>query len=112
LVAELDAVFAGRPTEEWVEVLLAAGVPAGKIRGVGEALRNAGVAVATVQHPTAGALDLVAAPFSLARAAVRPPAPPPLLGQHTAEVLAEVGVTEDRQAELEQRGVIARAAAT
>ena len=41
LVAELEAVFASRPTEDWVRLLLSSGVPAGKIRGVGEALRMA-----------------------------------------------------------------------
>jgi crotonobetainyl-CoA:carnitine CoA-transferase CaiB-like acyl-CoA transferase len=111
LIAELARVFAERSTEEWVELLLAAGVPAGKIRGVGEALRAAATATARVSHPTAGELELVAPPFSLASAGVREPEPPPLLGQHTAEVLAELGVPEERVAELEQRGVIVRASA-
>jgi crotonobetainyl-CoA:carnitine CoA-transferase CaiB-like acyl-CoA transferase len=111
LIAELAHVFAERSTGEWVELLLAAGVPAGKIRGVGEALRAAATATARVSHPTAGELELVAPPFSLASAGVREPEPPPLLGQHTAEVLAELGVPEERVAELEQRGVIVRASA-
>jgi len=111
LVAELAEVFAQRSTDEWVELLLAAGIPAGKIRGVGEALRAAETATTTVSHPTAGRLELVAPPFSLLRAGVREPGPPPLLGEHTAEVLAELGVSEERQAELEDRGVIARAGA-
>jgi crotonobetainyl-CoA:carnitine CoA-transferase CaiB-like acyl-CoA transferase len=114
LIAELDAVFAARATEEWVELLLAAGVPGGKIRGVGEALRSAeasgAAATIRVSHPTAGPIDLVAPPFSLAGAGLRPAAAPPLLGEHTAEVLAELGVGDERQAELEERGVIARAA--
>jgi crotonobetainyl-CoA:carnitine CoA-transferase CaiB-like acyl-CoA transferase len=111
LVTELAAVFEARAADEWLELLLAAGVPAGKIRGVGDALRAAAPATTRVEHPTVGSLDLVAAPFKLATAGVRPAAPPPLLGQHTAEVLAELGVGEERQAELEQRGVIARAGA-
>ena len=45
-----------------------AGVPAGKIRGVGEALRAAETATTSVFHPTAGRLELVAAPFALLRA--------------------------------------------
>jgi crotonobetainyl-CoA:carnitine CoA-transferase CaiB-like acyl-CoA transferase len=111
LVAELAAVFATRPTDDWVELLLAAGVPVGKIRGVGDALRAAAPATATVAHPTIGELELVAPPFGLASAGVRPPTAPPLLGQHTAEVLSELGVDDERQAELEAGGVIARAAA-
>jgi crotonobetainyl-CoA:carnitine CoA-transferase CaiB-like acyl-CoA transferase len=111
LVAELRSVFAERPTAEWVELLLAAGVPAGKIRGVGEALREAGNATTRVPHPTAGELELVAPPFTLARAGLRRAEAPPLLGQHTAEVLAELGVEEERQAELERRGAIVRTGA-
>lgn len=110
LVAELDAVFAARSAAEWLRVLLAAGVPAGEIRGVREALASAGSATSVVSHPTAGSLPLVRPPFSFSRAPFDPPEPPPLLGQHTAEVLAELGVDEDRLAALERRGVIARPA--
>ena len=105
LLAELEPVFESRTADEWLEQLLAAGVPVGKIRGVREALRTSG-ATTTVSHPTVGDLELVAAPFSLLDAAVRPPAPPPLLGEHTAAVLAELGVSEERLAELERQGVI------
>ena len=103
LVDELAAVFADRASEAWVSLLLAAGVPAGKIRGVGDALRSADAATA-VPHPTAGTVELVRSPFPGAR----PPTAPPLLGQHTGEVLGELGVGEDRLVELERRGAIAR----
>jgi crotonobetainyl-CoA:carnitine CoA-transferase CaiB-like acyl-CoA transferase len=113
LVAELGAVFAGRPTDEWVQLLLQAGVPAGKIRGVGEALRAgaaAGMAATgAVPHPTAGTVQLVAPPFSFFRAPLPPLEAPPLLGAHTAEVLGELGVDDERLSDLEHRGVIVRA---
>ena len=108
LVAELDEVFASRTTDEWLAVLLAAGVPSGEIRGVHSALQLAGDATTDVKHPTAGTLPLVNAPFSFAYATLSEPQPPPLLGEHTAEVLAEVGVDEERLAALERRGVIVR----
>jgi crotonobetainyl-CoA:carnitine CoA-transferase CaiB-like acyl-CoA transferase len=107
LVAELAAVFGERKTDEWLRVLLDAGVPAGEIRGVRTAIENAG-ATTDVEHPTAGTLPIVNAPFSLAQASLPSPVAPPLLGEHTAEVLAEVGVDDKRLAALERRGVIAR----
>jgi crotonobetainyl-CoA:carnitine CoA-transferase CaiB-like acyl-CoA transferase len=107
LVAELDTVFVERTTDEWLRILLDAEVPAGEIRGVRAAIDAAG-ATTDVLHPTAGTLPLVNAPFSLTQASLHPSAPPPLLGQHTAEVLGELGVAEERLAELERRGVIAR----
>jgi len=115
LVPELEAIFAGRSSDEWLDALLASGIPAGKIRTVGEALHAAEAAgesaTTRVVHPSAGAVELVRPPFSLAGASPGGPAAPPLLGQHTAEVLAELGVDDERLAALEQRGVIARSSA-
>jgi CoA:oxalate CoA-transferase len=94
LVALLDAAFATRTADAWVAALTAAGVPAGKLRGVLEAFDAAAAAgdpaTVTVEHPTAGPLALVRPPLSLAEAGLRAPEAPPLLGQHTREVLAEL----------------------
>jgi crotonobetainyl-CoA:carnitine CoA-transferase CaiB-like acyl-CoA transferase len=96
LVARLEKLFAARPAEEWLSALEAVGVPAGKIRGVREALDAAAEAgepaTVTVEHPTAGPLELIRPAFRLASSDV--PAslrPPPLLGEHTDEVLREGG---------------------
>ncbi|MBA3358828.1 MAG: CoA transferase, partial [Thermoleophilaceae bacterium] len=58
-----------------------------------------------VDHPTAGQIELVASPIRME--GMRPAAPPPLLGQHTAEVLAELGCSPERLEELVAQGVAA-----
>src|SRR4051794_29419521 len=110
LIAELEAVFQGASADDWAERLDAAGVPAGKIRGVLEAVEAATDAGANprveVDHPTAGALQLIGSPIRTD--GMPAPQPPPLLGQHTAEVLTELGIETSEIEELAARGAIAR----
>src|SRR5262249_30221239 len=64
LIGELQAIFSERSAEEWESLLLEAGVPAGKIRGVADALSAQGK-TRRVSHPTAGTIELVGSPFEL-----------------------------------------------
>lgn len=95
LLAELIPLIAQKPTGWWLEGLRSVGVPTGAVRGVGEALAApetlARDMVATVQHPTAGEVRLVASPLKLGRTPVVDPAAPPLLGQDSRAVLGALG---------------------
>jgi crotonobetainyl-CoA:carnitine CoA-transferase CaiB-like acyl-CoA transferase len=109
LIPLLQERLRERSAEAWVERLDAAGVPVGKVRTVPEALAAAAEAglPATfgIEHPTAGPLELVASPIwgATDRDAATPP---PLLGEHTADVLRELGRDEARITELAERGVV------
>jgi crotonobetainyl-CoA:carnitine CoA-transferase CaiB-like acyl-CoA transferase len=110
LIPLLEARFGERSAEEWLPALDAAGVPCGKVRSVTDALGAAASsgrpATMRVEHPAAGPLELVASPIW---GAVDPASsrPPPLLGEHTAEVLGELGHSDEEIAELLAAGVAA-----
>jgi crotonobetainyl-CoA:carnitine CoA-transferase CaiB-like acyl-CoA transferase len=108
LIPLLEVRFRDRPAEDWLADLEAAGVPSGKVRSVPDALSAAGAAgrpaTVTVEHPTVGSLDLVGSPIWGATRAEA--TPPPLLGEHTAEVLAELGRSAEEIEQLAARGVV------
>jgi crotonobetainyl-CoA:carnitine CoA-transferase CaiB-like acyl-CoA transferase len=97
-----------RPAEDWVPALDGAGVPVGKVRTVPEALAAAAAAgraaTITVDHPSAGPLELVASPIWGPTASA--PSAPPLLGEHTREVLLELGRPASEIEALAERGVV------
>jgi crotonobetainyl-CoA:carnitine CoA-transferase CaiB-like acyl-CoA transferase len=108
LIPLLETRFRERPAEDWLADLDAAGVPSGKVRSVPDALAAAAAAgrpaTVTVEHSTAGPLELVGSPI---RGATRSEAsPPPLLGEHTAEVLGELGRSPEEIEQLAARGVV------
>jgi formyl-CoA transferase len=87
----LDRIFAGRTTHDWVEALEAAGVPNGPINTIEQVFAEP-QAIARglrieLDHPAAGKVSLVRSPMRFSATPVEHERPPPLLGQHTAEVL-------------------------
>jgi formyl-CoA transferase len=111
LVPLLESIFATAPVADWLARLAKAGVPAGKINTVGEALESehlkARGAIVTLTHPTAGPLRMVGPPIRLHGTPGDAAAPAPLLGEHTDEVLQKLlGYSADAIARLRGAGAI------
>ncbi|MFS0866075.1 CaiB/BaiF CoA transferase family protein [Microbacterium sp. 179-B 1A2 NHS] len=95
LAAELERRFAGATTDEWVERLLARGVPAGPIRDYEQVLTDdphvrARNMVTSFEHPVEGRTLVLGSPLKLSGTPVQVRTPPPLLGEHNDEVLGEI----------------------
>jgi len=106
----LEQAFLGKPRAEWLALLAQASVPAGPINTIPEALAEPQVQhremVRTYEHPAAGSVPLVVSPFRFAGRSTNSERPPPVLGQHTAEVLAEFGIEPEELAHLREVGVV------
>lgn len=111
LIPLLEPLLRRRTTHQWVEALEAAGVPCGPINRLNEVfddpqVRHRRMRLA-VPHPLAGQVDLVMSPMRFSATAPDQAAPPPLLGEHTEEVLKQhLGLTEAEIEVLRGRRVI------
>jgi crotonobetainyl-CoA:carnitine CoA-transferase CaiB-like acyl-CoA transferase len=107
----LNEVFATRDAADWVSALRVAGLPCAPINHVDEAFAHEQVqalgVVEEISHPLAGLLRLVRSPMHLSATPPVTRLPPPTLGRHTDEILADLlGLSADEIADLRRSGTV------
>lgn len=99
LIEQLEKTFVTRTSEEWVDLLLQSGIPAGPIMTYPEAFASehgqARQMKMEIDHPVEGKIPNIGFPVKLLGTPQQVHRHPPLLGEHTDEILSEMGLSED-----------------
>ncbi|RXG83854.1 CaiB/BaiF CoA transferase family protein [Bradyrhizobium zhanjiangense] len=111
LIPQVAAVLAQHPTNHWLEMLEIARVPCGPINALDRVFKDPQVKhrrmCVSASHAAAGKVGLVASPIKFSNTPVADPKAPPLLGEHTDEILADLlGISRDRIEVLRTQGSI------
>jgi len=110
LVAEMTAVLSTRSTDHWVAAFERAGVPAGPVKTMAQVLNDPQVLaremVITVDHPVAGTVKALGCPVKFSNGNGVSGRAAPRYGEHTTEVLRELGYSDDIISSLVQEGAI------
>jgi len=106
----IAGVLRGAGADEWIRRLREAGIPCGRINTVSQALADphtqAREMVGTMEHPSAGAVRTLGIPFRFSDTPASIRRPPPMLSQHTEEVLAGLGYTAEQVAALKRDRIV------
>ncbi|MGH3495463.1 MAG: CaiB/BaiF CoA transferase family protein [Sciscionella sp.] len=110
LLPLIERALAGSSAAEWSELLTEAQVPVAPINTVDQALEHPQVVArgmtTQVEHPSAGTIRMVGSPITLSSTPPEVRTAPPEHGQHTGEILAALGVDEQRMVAMRARGVL------
>jgi len=100
LITEIETALGAATTAQWVERMLAAGVPAGPIHDFAQVFQDphthARHMIEDVDHPVAGRVHTLGFPLKMSDTPLRVRRAPPLLGEHSAEILRELGMEDVR----------------
>jgi len=108
LNAEIAGITATQPTAHWIDMLIDAGVPAGEINDISQVFETPQVRHLGLAQPVTsqerGGTELVGQPIIMSRTPSQIAAPPPMAGQHSADLLSEIGYSEAEIAEMKAAG--------
>jgi crotonobetainyl-CoA:carnitine CoA-transferase CaiB-like acyl-CoA transferase len=110
LLPIIEKRFGEKPRAEWLEILAAHDIPSAPVKTIQEFMNDPGVRhqdmVHEYDHPDVGRLRVMGQPLAFAGTPTRDPGPPPTLGQHTDQVLRELGYDATAVNDLRARKVV------
>lgn len=110
LLPLIDHALLRKPRAQWIEQLGKAGVPCGPINSIPEVFEDPQVKAREMlrhrRHPTAGTVPQIVSPIRYTNAPLEYSNPPPLLGEHTDQVLHELGLNQSQIAAMRERGIV------
>ncbi|MBM4270263.1 MAG: CoA transferase [Deltaproteobacteria bacterium] len=110
LVAVLEEIFAAHPVAHWIERIEAADIPTCRVNSLRDVFAleqlRFNESLVRVPHPTRGEIEILNSPIRMGGSPTEVKRGAPVLGEHTDEVLAELGVEADERERLRAAGVI------
>lgn len=111
LIQDISRIVKTKTSDQWLELLSDYKIPAAKVNNMAQAIEHPQVQarelVETLNHPVVGEIKMTKSPLRFSGLNVMSKYPPPLLGEHTEEILTkEVGLTELELQELRENNII------
>jgi len=107
---ELAAIFRSEERDRWVRRLMDVDVPVSPVNGMEDAFRNPQLRhrkmLLHLEHPVEGRIPQLGFPIKFSQTPGRLKSPPPLLGEHTDDVLREIGYDAEAVADFREQGVV------
>jgi len=110
LIPLLEETFASKPSTEWLQLLATHDIPCARVQSLKEFMEDPAVnhhgMIRRYHHPEVGSLTLMGFPIRFSETPGRDAGPPPTLGQHTDELLRELGYSDTEVSHLRSRKII------